>query len=344
FAIDPHHVKLGTALQNVGLLLGALVFGNLADLIGRKWVLIGASIGLAASELISSFANSFWVFTIARLTVNFFNGGKHCTCNPYLMENLPDSSRMWVATLVTYSPMYVALAGLAYLCKDWRILARASAIITLAPLLMLFFVEETPRWLIQKGRDKEAERAVLAIKRWDGKIPDELRESVHSVVQSESERERERRAAALPRYNSLYIFKSWTLTKYAIVFSVSLFSASFVSYGIAFNMEALAGTVYINVLILGISRYAINIFAVILERASKRVGRRLLHIGAITFIVLVIAAVMVVYISARNFFLSIFLLQFSVLFLLKRFGKTVCRVVLQRCYVCARASWFTFAA
>lgn len=83
------------------------------------------------------------------------------------------------------------------------------------------------------------------------------------------------------------------------------FSASFVSYGIAFNMEALAGTVYINVLILGTSRYAINIFAVILERASKRVGRRLLHIGAITFIVLVIAAVMVVYISARNPFLSL---------------------------------------
>uniref|UniRef100_A0A9J2PXK5 Major facilitator superfamily (MFS) profile domain-containing protein n=1 Tax=Ascaris lumbricoides TaxID=6252 RepID=A0A9J2PXK5_ASCLU len=303
FATDPQHVKLGTALQNVGLLLGALVFGNLADIIGRKWVsdnvLIGASIGLAASELASSFANSFWVFTVARLIVNF-NGGKHCTCNPYLMENLPDSSRMWVATLVTYSPMYVALAGLAYLCKDWRTLARASAIITLAPLFMLFFVEETPRWLIQKGRDKEAERAVLAIKRWDGKIPDELRESVHSVVQSESERERERRAAALPKYNSLHIFKSWMLTKYAIVFSISLFSASFVSYGIAFNMEALAGTVYINVLILGTSRYAINIFAVILERASKRVGRRLLHIGAITFIVLVIAAVMVVYISAHD--------------------------------------------
>lgn len=58
------------------------------------------------------------------------------------------------------------------------------------------FVEETPRWLIQKGRDKEAERAVLAIKRWDGKIPDELRESVHSVVQSESERE----VISAPRY------------------------------------------------------------------------------------------------------------------------------------------------
>lgn len=40
-------------------------------------VLIGASIGLAASELASSFANSFWVFTVARLIVNFFNGGKH---------------------------------------------------------------------------------------------------------------------------------------------------------------------------------------------------------------------------------------------------------------------------
>uniref|UniRef100_A0A183V6W3 Organic cation transporter protein n=1 Tax=Toxocara canis TaxID=6265 RepID=A0A183V6W3_TOXCA len=293
FQINPEHVKLGTALQNIALLLGALVFRNLAD------VLLGASIGLAISELASSFVNNFWTFTVARFVVNFFNGGKHCTCSPYLMENLPDVSRMWIATLVTYSPMYVVLAGLAFFCKDWRTLARASAAITLIPLIMLLFVQETPRWLIQKGRDVAAERAVLKIKRWDGKITDDLRESIHSVVESESEREREKRASARS-YNSLYIFKSWTLTKYAIVFSTSLFSASFVSYGIAFNLEALAGTVYVNVIILGASRYAINILAVLMERASKRVGRRLLHIGSITFIVIVIAAVMIVHISAHN--------------------------------------------
>uniref|UniRef100_A0A0R3RN56 MFS domain-containing protein n=1 Tax=Elaeophora elaphi TaxID=1147741 RepID=A0A0R3RN56_9BILA len=38
FEVPNEYVKLGTTLQNIGLMIGAMVFGNLADFYGRKKV------------------------------------------------------------------------------------------------------------------------------------------------------------------------------------------------------------------------------------------------------------------------------------------------------------------
>uniref|UniRef100_A0A9J2P537 Major facilitator superfamily (MFS) profile domain-containing protein n=1 Tax=Ascaris lumbricoides TaxID=6252 RepID=A0A9J2P537_ASCLU len=288
----PTQIKFGTFGQNIGLLAGAFIFGNLADALGRKKVLIGASVGLAIMELVTSFAPNLILFNVCRFFVMLFNGGKHCVCNPFFMENLPDRHRMWVATVVTYSPTYIFLSLAAYLCGDWRTLARFSSALTLVPLVLLFFVYDTPRWLILKGRDDEAEEAALAIKKWDAKITDELRQKFHQAIKAESDRQKAQQMAMKHKYNVLDIFKSWTLTKYDIVFSTSLFSASFVSYGVAYNMDAIAGNVYVNVIILGGARYAINIIAALIELNFKNVGRRLLHITTIAVIVLLMAALM----------------------------------------------------
>ncbi|KHN88914.1 Solute carrier family 22 member 6-A [Toxocara canis] len=289
----PTQIKFGTFGQNIGLLAGAFIFGNLADAFGRKKVLIGGSLGLAIMELVTSFAPNLVLFNICRFFVMIFNGGKHCVCNPFFMENLPDRHRMWVATVVTYSPTYILLSLAAYICGDWRTLARFSCALTIVPLILLFFVYDTPRFLILKGKDKEAEEAALAIKKWDTKITEELKEKVHQAIKAESDRQRAREAAMKHRYTMFDIFKSWTLTKYDIVFSISLFSASFVSYGVAYNMDALAGNVYVNVIILGGARYAINIIAALIELNVKCAGRRVLHMTSIAVIVLLMGTLMV---------------------------------------------------
>ncbi|VDN05002.1 unnamed protein product [Thelazia callipaeda] len=225
FEVPNEYVKVGTTLQNVGLMIGAIVAGNLADIYGRKKVpisnilrtlckgqiLLIGTIGMMLSLLATSFAPSFIIFTFLRSLDMFFTGGKHCVSNPYFMENLPDKHRMWMATVVTYSPNYIILSGIAYLCKDWKTLSRIASALTVLPLIM---------------------------------IP---------------------------------------------------FSTSFISYGIAYNMDALAGTVYVNVIILGAARYAINITAALLEFTIKRVGRRLLHCSAVGFIVITMALIFIVY-------------------------------------------------
>lgn len=54
-----------------------------------------------------------------------------------MTENLPARHRLWILTLVTYSPNYLVFAGLANLAGDWRTLSRLAAAITIIPLVML---------------------------------------------------------------------------------------------------------------------------------------------------------------------------------------------------------------
>lgn len=61
-------------------------------------------------------------------------------------------------------------------------------------------------------------------------------------------------------------------------------------------MDALAGTVYINVIILGAARWSINILAAALEFSIESVGRRLLHLFAVGFIAVIMGIIFVIYI------------------------------------------------
>lgn len=60
-------------------------------------------------------------------------------------------------------------------------------------------------------------------------------------------------------------------------------------------MDALAGTVYVNVIIIGAARYTINIISAILEVTFSRIGRRLLHCASAGFIAIVMGIISLIY-------------------------------------------------
>ncbi|KAM3717083.1 Solute carrier family 22 member 6-A [Dirofilaria immitis] len=295
FEIPNEYVKLGTTLQNVGLMVGAIVAGNLADIYGRKKILFIGTVGMMLSLLATSFAPSFVVFTFLRFLDMLFTGGKHCVSNPYFMENLPDKHRMWMATVITYSPNYIILSGIAYFCNDWKKLSRVAAGITVLPLIMIPYLRDTPRWLIKKGRSKEAAEAAVYIKKWDEKISSEKAKHITYVVEKSVKEELEKSNKANRNYYFYHLFTNRKLGSYAIVFAISLFSTSFIGYGIAYNMDALAGTVYVNVIILGAVRYAVNITAATFEFTIQRVGRRLLHCISAGFIAVTMGVIFIIY-------------------------------------------------
>ncbi|VDN31227.1 unnamed protein product [Gongylonema pulchrum] len=163
-------------------------------------------------------------------------------------------------------------------------------------------MKETPRWLIKKGRGREAAKAAIYIRKWDGKIAPELEKQIVMVVQKAADDELEKMKTSKKNYYFYHLFSDWKLGWYAVVFSTSLyvffslFSASFVSYGIAYNMEALSGNVYVNVIILGASRWIINIVVAALEFSVKSIGRRLLHLVSVGLIALLLGILFIIYI------------------------------------------------
>uniref|UniRef100_A0A183E124 ABC transmembrane type-1 domain-containing protein n=1 Tax=Gongylonema pulchrum TaxID=637853 RepID=A0A183E124_9BILA len=134
------------------------------------------------------------------------------------------------------------------------------------------FLKDTPRWLIKKGRGEQAARAAVYITKWSEKLTPEREQHIMAVVHKAADEELEKMKKSKKNYYFYHLFSDWKLGSYAVVFATSLFSTSFISYGIAYNMDALAGSVYINVIILGGARWAINITAASLEYSIKSIG------------------------------------------------------------------------
>ncbi|CAG9535997.1 unnamed protein product [Cercopithifilaria johnstoni] len=277
-------VKMSISLQMIGIMFGAMIFGQLSDMFGRRAILLYGTIGLIVSGLASSFMNNLIGFTIARFFVMFFTGGKHGVSYVFMMENLPAKHRMWMVTVITYSPNYIIFTGLAYFTGEWRLLSRVVALLTILPGILLVFAYESPRWLIQKGKIDDARQALVGMGRWDNKNTPERLQELDLLL--DKEREHLREAAGKPKTNYTYchLFSNRSFASYTIFFAYSLMITSIISYGLVFNMEKLSGSIYLNTIIVGSLRYAINLICAAIDIKFIWAGRCLLHGFSMFFI------------------------------------------------------------
>uniref|UniRef100_F1KYH4 Organic cation transporter protein n=1 Tax=Ascaris suum TaxID=6253 RepID=F1KYH4_ASCSU len=278
-------VKHSISFQMIGIMFGAIVFGQLSDTFGRRKTLIFGSAGLIVSGAASTFATGLIPFTIARFFVMFFTGGKHSVSYVFMMENLPTKHRMWIVTVITYSPNYIVFTGIAYLCGEWRLLSRVVAAFTILPLIMLLFIYESPRWLVNKGRIDEARKAMVGIGNWDRTNTPERLANLDRVL----DKERQRSSSSgddtpRKRYYTYHLFSTAALATYTILFAYSLMTTSIISYGLVFNLEKLSGSPYLNTIIVGSLRYSINLVCAVVDVRFAWAGRRLLHGVAMSFI------------------------------------------------------------
>ncbi|KIH58760.1 hypothetical protein ANCDUO_11028 [Ancylostoma duodenale] len=162
------YVKSSISVQMVGVLIGTLLFGYTSDRFGRKTTLVGSFIMTSVMGLASSFSTSLFMFTVLRTILGFFCGGLLGAYGVYKMEHIPKKHRFWVATIIAWAPNYILLNVIAYLSHDWRTLQRVLVLIGSPALILFFFVHESPRWLIQKGKIEEARAVLQKIQRLDG--------------------------------------------------------------------------------------------------------------------------------------------------------------------------------
>jgi len=149
----------------LGMILGALVWGRLADKIGRK---VGFMATIAVYSVfggLSALSPNFETFLVLRFLTGFGVGGALPVDYGMFSEYLPNENR---GRRLVYLESFWALgtliaAGLAWLIipnLGWRALFACSAI----PAFILFWarrgVPESPRYLFIKGRSAEA-RAIL---------------------------------------------------------------------------------------------------------------------------------------------------------------------------------------
>jgi MFS family permease len=157
-----------------GAVLGALVFGWLADRLGRKPLfLVTLSVYLGAT-LLTAGSFDFTSFAVCRLLTGLGIGGEYAAINSAIDELIPARVRGLVDLAINGSFWVGAAAGaaLSVVLLDpgrfgvdvgWRVAFALGAVLAVAILLVRRNLPESPRWLMTRGRIEEAERVIAGI-------------------------------------------------------------------------------------------------------------------------------------------------------------------------------------
>jgi MFS family permease len=157
-----------------GAVLGALFFGWLTDVLGRKrlfFITLGVYLIFTAATALS---NSFEMYAVFRFLTGAGIGGEYAAINSAIQELVPPRYRgrtdlaingsFWVGAALGSLGSSVLLApGLLPPDLGWRCAFGIGALIGLVVLAFRTALPESPRWLLLHGRTDEAQRIVETI-------------------------------------------------------------------------------------------------------------------------------------------------------------------------------------
>ncbi|KAM4036175.1 synaptic vesicle glycoprotein 2B isoform 1-T2 [Anomaloglossus baeobatrachus] len=158
----------------LGMMLGAFVWGGLADKLGRKKCLMLSLAINSAFSFISSFVQGYGFFLFCRLISGFGIGGSLPIVFAYFSEFLSREKRgehlSWLCMFWMIGALYAsAMAwsiiphygwgfsmGTHYHFHSWRVFVVVCALPCIASIIALKFMPESPRFLLETGKHDEA--------------------------------------------------------------------------------------------------------------------------------------------------------------------------------------------
>ena len=170
---DPQVTAAATTYL-VGAVLGALFFGYLTDRLGRRKLFLVTLATYSLATVASAFSWGFGSFAIFRFFTGVGIGGEYAAINSAVDELIPGKVRgvtdlvvngtFWLgATLGSFVAMYLLAGhGLAP-DRGWRYAFGIGGVLGLIVLTLRLFVPESPRWLMLRGHEDQANKIVSDI-------------------------------------------------------------------------------------------------------------------------------------------------------------------------------------
>jgi MFS family permease len=167
-------VGFAASFYLAGAVLGALLFGWLADRYGRKKLFLVTLVVYALASAATGLAWDFWSFALCRFVTGAGIGGEYSAINSAIQELIPARYRGHTDLAINGSywvgAAFGALATLVVLDQSifpgdsgWRFAFIVGGLIALVVLPLRKFLPESPRWLMTHGRAPEAEAVVDGI-------------------------------------------------------------------------------------------------------------------------------------------------------------------------------------
>lgn len=158
----------------VGALVGAFIFGYLADRYGRKKIFFITLLLYSLGTFLTGFVDSFYQVLFFRFITGLGLGGEFSAIHSAIDEFVPSKYRGRVDGLLTASwnlgSIMASLTGIYLLShlpeeKAWRFAFLFGGVLALLIVVVRFFIPESPRWLISKGYIDKAHQIVESLEK-----------------------------------------------------------------------------------------------------------------------------------------------------------------------------------
>src|SRR5579863_3697877 len=172
-----------------GAAIGALIGGRLADLFGRRRLLIATAAIFAAGAILCAMAPSAMILAVGRIIVGFGIGLSSSGVPVYISEVAPADARGWQVSLfqlaITVGILLAYLVDYALAAiQGWRWMFGLALVPAAIFGAGMFFLPESPRWMAKRGRP-DAARSILLRIREASQVDTEMREIEESLAHAE---------------------------------------------------------------------------------------------------------------------------------------------------------------
>ncbi|XP_039162515.1 sugar transporter ERD6-like 10 isoform X1 [Eucalyptus grandis] len=179
------------SMLTIGGLVAALINGTMTDVLGRKRTMWLSQVLCTAGWLSIALTKNAWWLDAGRALIGFGVGVTSYVVPVYIAEITPKNVRGAFGSL--NHPIFLEMQcmnacgfSLTYFVGtivSWRTLALIGGIPCVIQIFSLYFIPESPRWLVKVGREQEFE---AALQRLRGKSADISQEAADIMFHTET--------------------------------------------------------------------------------------------------------------------------------------------------------------
>ncbi|CAH1985406.1 unnamed protein product [Acanthoscelides obtectus] len=177
FGLDKVKMSWISSFMPLGALCGGLFGGTLIEHMGRKWTILLTNVMFLVAWLTIFMAQNYVYLYIGRIITGVSVGITSLTLPVYLAETLQPEVRGSLGLLPTaLGNVGILLCYLFGAFYEWKMLALIGAILAVPFLVLIWFIPETPRFLVYRGNEEESRKALQWLRGADTDIEKEFHE------------------------------------------------------------------------------------------------------------------------------------------------------------------------
>ncbi|XP_011063251.1 PREDICTED: organic cation transporter protein isoform X1 [Acromyrmex echinatior] len=263
---------IGLVVLNAGGPIGVYLFGTLNDRIGRRLSFFTCLAILIIGGFLTAISSNFWTWVSTRFVVGLTIPAIYQIPFIISLELVGPNYRSFVTvmTCTFYTLGLCMLAGVTYLIRDWRTLAMTTSVPFLIYFFYWWFLPESPRWLLAKGRLSEANDILEILARVNGKeLPTSFTQKLRqrmTMSRSNSEEERLRTGPGV-----LSLFKLPNMRLKTCLITLNWFANNMVYVGLSYYGPALGNEEHLSFLFSSLAEIPSYIVCwVVMDRWGRR--------------------------------------------------------------------------